>query len=101
MTEATRSAAGSALSTHEPESRGSRRFKNVAQPLALYALTLASSTEGRQPPDRSGLPDGGRPESISEKRTHERIEFLFCSRKCAEVFDRHPERYAGVHSGAG
>jgi adenylate cyclase len=100
MTEATRAAAGSALSVYELESRGSRRFKNVAEPVALYALTLASQPEVADLPIDPVCRMAVDPNRSAERRMYERIEFLFCSRECAEVFDRHPERYPGAHSGS-
>jgi adenylate cyclase len=94
MTEVTRSAAGPALSEYELEVRPGRRFKNILEPVTVYALTLASQ------PDVADLPidpvcrmavDPG--ESVA-RRTRDGLEIYFCSEECAAVFDRHPDRYA-------
>src|SRR5687767_14215836 len=45
MTEVTRTAAGVALSPYEVEKRPDQTFKNIAEPVTLYALTLASQPQ--------------------------------------------------------
>jgi class 3 adenylate cyclase/YHS domain-containing protein len=93
MTEATHTAAGHSLSGYEIERRPGQTFKNIAEPVTVYALAIASQ------PDVANLPtdpichmavDPGR---SSERRRHRGVDLHFCSAECAAVFDRHPERY--------
>jgi adenylate cyclase len=99
MTEVTRSAAGGALSTYEVEKRPGQTFKNIAEPVTVYALTLASQ------PDLADLPIDPvcrmavDPSEAVERRVHDGVEVYFCSAECAAVFARHPERY-GVERAA-
>jgi adenylate cyclase len=94
MTEVTRSAAERALTTYEIEKRPGQTFKNIREPVTVYALTLASQ------PDVADLPldpvcrMAVDPSEAEERRTHEGVEVHFCSAECAAVFDRHPERYS-------
>lgn len=94
MTEVTRAAAGAALSAYAIEERPGQEFKNIAEPVTVYALTLASQ------PDVAGLPDDPvcrmavDPTEAEAWRTRDGVELYFCSTECAAVFDRHPERYA-------
>lgn len=94
MTEATHSAASGALSEYEIEARPGQTFKNVAEPVTLYALTLASQ------PDVANLPIDPvcrmavDPKESAVSRTRDGVEIWFCSPECAVVFDRHPDRYA-------
>jgi adenylate cyclase len=93
MTDVTHSAAGGAVSEYEIEARPGQIFKNVAEPVTLYALTLASQ------PDVANLPTDPvcrmavDPTKSEERRTRDGVELWFCSRECAVVFDRHPDRY--------
>ena len=94
MTEATHSAASGALSEYEIEARPGQTFKNVAEPVTLYALTLASQ------PDVANLPIDPvcrmavDPKESPVSRIRDGVEIWFCSPECAVVFDRHPDRYA-------
>jgi class 3 adenylate cyclase/YHS domain-containing protein len=93
MTEATRAAAAAALSGYELEERPGQRFKNIAEPVTLYALTLASQ------PDVASLPTDPvcrmavDPSESDVRREHAGVQVHFCSSECAAVFDRHPDRY--------
>src|SRR5918996_1030069 len=49
MTDATREAAGEALSAYEIEQRPSQTFKNILEPVAVHALTLASQPDVGRP----------------------------------------------------
>ena len=95
MTESTRAAAASELEEFELHTRGAQSFKNVAEPVRLHALVLAEQ------PDVGDLPVDPvcrmtvDPARSGEHRTHGGVEYHFCSAECAEVFDRHPERYVG------
>ena len=101
MTEVTRSAAGAAVARYEIEARPSRQFKNIAEPVALYALTLASQPQVASLPNDPVCRMAVDPNESEERRTWNGVEICFCSAECAAVFDRHPERYAVEHAAAG
>jgi adenylate cyclase len=93
MTDATRSAAGAALSDYEIEVRPGQTFKNVAEPVTLYALALASQPEVADLPMDPVCRMAVEPSRCEARRTRDGVEICFCSAECAAVFDRHPERY--------
>jgi adenylate cyclase len=95
MTDATCSAAGGALSAYAIEERPGQRFKNVAEPVTLYALSLASQPDVADLPTDPVCRMAVDPARCAVRRTHAGVEIYFCSAECAAVFDRHPERYAG------
>ena len=98
MTAATKEAVGQDLDGLELRYRGSRRFKNVSEPVELYALTLSAQ------PAAAGLPVDPvcrmaiDPERSAERRTYRGVEYTFCSAECARVFHQYPARYAGRQS---
>jgi adenylate cyclase len=93
MTEVTCSAAGEALSVYEIEKRPSQTFKNIVEPVVVYALTLASQPDVADLPTDPVCRMAVDPSESTEWRTRDGIEIYFCSAECAAVFDRHPERY--------
>ena len=95
MTAATRTGAGTALDSFEIESRGERRFKNMSEPVALYALTLAAQSERAQLPIDPVCRMAVDPDRSRERRVYDGAEYHFCSRECAEVFEHQPARYTG------
>jgi adenylate cyclase len=94
MTEVTRSAAGPALAEYELEPRPGRRFKNIVEPVTVYALTLASQPDVADLPSDPVCRMAVDPSECVARRTLDGVEICFCSEECAAVFDRHPERYA-------
>jgi adenylate cyclase len=99
MTEVTRTAAAPALVGYEVERRPSQTFKNIAEPVTVYALTLASQPHVANLPTDPVCRMAVDPSASEERRAHEGVDIYFCSTECAEVFDRHPGRY--VVDGAG
>jgi adenylate cyclase len=93
MTEATRSAASGALSPYEIEERPSQTFKNIVEPVTVYALTLASQPDVADLPIDPVCRMAVDPNEAPERRTRDGVDIYFCSAECAAVFDRHPERY--------
>jgi adenylate cyclase len=93
MTEVTHRAAADVLAAYEVDQRPGQTFKNVAEPVTVYALTLASQ------PDVADLPTDPichmavDPGESAARRTLGDVEVHFCSEECAAVFDRHPARY--------
>jgi adenylate cyclase len=94
MTEATRTAAAGALTAYQVEKRPDQTFKNIAEPVTLYALTLASQPRVANLPSDPVCRMAVDPGEAEERRTRNGVEIFFCSAECAAVFDRHPERYA-------
>ncbi|MHB8659390.1 MAG: adenylate/guanylate cyclase domain-containing protein [Solirubrobacteraceae bacterium] len=97
MTAACKALAGDGLDGFELQYRGSRRFKNVSEPVELYALTLSAQA------GTAGLPIDPvcrmaiDPHRSPERRSYRNDEYVFCSAECALIFDRHPGRYTGRH----
>jgi adenylate cyclase len=93
MTDVTHSAAGEALGDYEIEVRPGQTFKNVAEPVTLYALALASQPDVADLPIDPVCRMAVDPSKSAERRARGGLEVCFCSAECAAVFDRHPERY--------
>jgi class 3 adenylate cyclase/YHS domain-containing protein len=96
MTEVTRAAAASALREFELQSRGAQAFKNVGEPVELHALVLAEQRNAAGLPVDPVCRMTVDPDQCNERRTYRGRPIYFCSPDCADVFDRHPERYSGV-----
>lgn len=94
MTDATHAAAGDAVHGFRLERRPPQSFKNVSQPVALYALTLAAQPETSSLPVDPVCHMAIEPSRAAARRTYQGHELHFCSDDCARVFDRHPDRYA-------
>ena len=94
MTEVTHAAAGpDSLSRFALERRPGQSFKNIAEPVTVYAITLASQPDVARLPTDPVCRMAVHPEEASERRTRGGAEIFFCSTECAAVFDRHPDRY--------
>jgi adenylate cyclase len=93
MTEVTHSAAGGAVAEYEIEARPGQTFKNVAEPVTIYALTLASQPHVANLPTDPVCRMAVDPNESPARRTCDGVEIWFCSPECAVVFDRHPDRY--------
>jgi class 3 adenylate cyclase len=93
LTAATRDAAGQ-LGDVELRERGRWAFRNVAEPIQVYAAVR----QGVQ--SSAGLPiDPVCRMAVARDRaagriTHQGVEYHFCSKECARVFDAHPDRYS-------
>jgi class 3 adenylate cyclase/YHS domain-containing protein len=93
MTAATRTAASQALAVLDVRPRGRRRFKNVGEPIELFALMLdAEHSAGGLPIDpvcRMAVA----PSRAVAALVHGGVEYHFCSAECAGRFRAEPERY--------
>lgn len=98
ITAATKEAADGGLDGFEFQYRGSQRFKNVSEPVELYALTLSARAAAAGLPVDPVCRLALDPQQIGERRTHGGAEYYFCSVECAKVFEQHPARYTGRHS---
>jgi len=88
-TEATREAIGPAVPVRD---RGQKKFKNLAQPITLYELVLTQGPQPDLPVDpvcRMAID----PARAVQRRQYERVEYLFCSDRCALAFDGAPTVY--------
>lgn len=94
MTAATRELADAGLAGFQLQARGSQDFKNVADSVELYALTLAAQDDVADLPVDPVCRMAVDPQISSEHRFHDGVEYHFCTPECAQVFDRHPARYA-------
>ena len=101
MTDATRMAAGEALSAYEIEQRPSQTFKNILEPVVVHALTLASQPDVADLPIDPVCRMAVDPRESDERRTHGGVDIWFCSAECAAVFERHPERYIAGRDATG
>jgi class 3 adenylate cyclase len=93
MTAATRAGTRGGVDGYQLERRGPRTFRNVSEPVELYALTLAAQNDTAHLPVDPVCRMAVDHERSSERRTHRGVECHFCSSECAGVFDRHPDRY--------
>jgi class 3 adenylate cyclase/YHS domain-containing protein len=93
MTEVTRDAAASALAGFELERRPAQSFKNIAEPVTVYALSLAAQPDVADLPTDPVCRMAVDPDAAEERRSYDGVDVFFCSAECAAVFDRHPERY--------
>jgi adenylate cyclase len=95
LTAATRDAAGQ-LEGMELRGRGRWTFRNVTDPVPVYAAVR----HGAQ--DSAGLPIDPvcrmavDPWHSAGRLTHEGVEYCFCSLECAGTFAQHPARYTAT-----
>ena len=97
-TAATRAAAEGAGASFR--ALGSRRLKNVAEPVELFEVLGRTAREAGDLPIDPVCRMAVDPERGSERRVHRGAEYHFCSSECAERFDREPQRYARRSRGA-
>jgi class 3 adenylate cyclase/YHS domain-containing protein len=93
LTSATREAAGT-LAGIELHQRGRRAFKNVAEPVEIYAAArTGAKTEAGLPIDpvcRMAVD----PAHGAGQLVFDAVEYHFCSLECANAFSGDPQRYA-------
>lgn len=101
LTAATADAARAAADELELQPRGQQRFRNVAEPVEVFALTPhTDATRGPLPLDpvcRMVID----PARASHRTVHRGIEHHFCSEQCREAFAAGPQRYTGSSSRRG
>lgn len=95
LTAATRAAAGEAGFDLQP--RGSRRFKNVSEPVELFALASEAPSRLVTDPICHMALD---PDRAAARRVDRGEERFFCSQACVAAFDRQPSRYRKSSAGA-
>jgi len=94
MSAAAKNAAPEELARFDLQFRGRHRFKNVSEPVELYALDLAAGSAAAGWPIDPVCRLAVDPAHSQERRRYRGAELVFCSTECAKVFDRHPARYA-------
>jgi adenylate cyclase len=92
VTDATRAAGdGEHIDFHE---RGRREFKNVAEPLLIYAAVVKGGGNPTELPTDPVCRMAVEPARCAGYLIHEGIEYHFCSLRCAQAFAAAPERHA-------
>ena len=93
LTAATRDAAGQ-LEGMELRERGRWTFRNVTEPVPVYAAVRQGARSSAGLPIDPVCRMAVDPWHSAGRLTHEGIEYCFCSLGCAGAFARHPARYA-------
>lgn len=91
LTETTRAAATD-LPDLNLEERGATRFKNIAEPVGLYALTTTEDlheTLHLDPVCHMAID----PQQAPRSQTWRNVEYHFCSHQCADTFSTQPDSY--------
>lgn len=92
MTRATYDAVAGAVLPGQLQGRGEHEFKNLAEPLAVFALVPAGGTQELpvDPVCRMAV----EPASATGRAVHGGRTYFFCSAECAAAFRERPDRYA-------
>src|SRR5512132_1191832 len=93
LTAATRDAAGQ-LEGMELRERGRWTFRNVTEPVPVYAAVRQGARSSAGLPIDPVCRMAVDPWHSAGRLTHEGVEYCFCSLGCAGAFARHPARYA-------
>ena len=93
LTAATRTAAGD-LDGVELRERGRWTFRNVTEPVPVYAAVRQAAQSAAGLPIDPVCRMAVDPWHSAGRLTHEGVEYCFCSLKCAGAFAWHPARYA-------
>jgi adenylate cyclase len=93
LTAATRDASGQ-LEGMELRERGRWTFRNVNEPVPVYAAVRQGARSSAGLPIDPVCRMAVDPWHSAGRLTHEGIEYCFCSLGCAGAFARHPARYA-------
>jgi adenylate cyclase len=98
VTRATRDAIGSELPDLDFRGRGPEEFKNISEPVEVFAVVPA----GEAAPSRLATDPVCQmavdPAHAAASRRHGGRELFFCSQACAETFDRKPARFTNGRS---
>lgn len=93
LTEATRAGVGS-LGGVELRERGRHEFKNVSEPVLLFAAARAGSVSATGLPLDPVCRMAVDPARCAGSLRHEGADYHFCSLDCVQAFAATPERYA-------
>lgn len=92
LTATTRDKAGS-LAGVEFTARGSQRFKNVGEPIAIHAAESTDPSSKREWPIDPVCRMAVDPSRRAGVLTHGERQYSFCSMKCIGAFAQTPDRY--------
>jgi adenylate cyclase len=95
LTAATRDAAGQ-LAGMELRERGRWTFRNVTDPVPVYAAVRQGARSSAGLPIDPVCRMAVDPWHSAGRLTHEGIEYCFCSLECAGTFAQHPARYTAT-----
>lgn len=91
LTQAALDAVGSPVAVR---GRGRHRLKNIAEPVAVYALTLDEHPKAQALVIDPVCHMAMDPDHITERVTYNDAVYVFCSPTCAQTFSMSPQRYA-------
>jgi adenylate cyclase len=92
LTAATKAASGD-LEGVEVRERGRRAFRNVGEPVQVYAAVPQGARSSAGLPVDPVCRMAVDPWHGAGRLTHEGVEYCFCSLRCAGAFAQHPSRY--------
>lgn len=95
MTGATHDAVTGAVLPGQIEPRGEHEFKNMADPLPVWALVVSGCESDQALPVDPVCRMAVEPARASRRIQHLGTTVYFCSPECADAFEARPERYAG------
>ena len=95
LTAATRAACGDVEGV-ELRDRGRRAFRNVAEPVPVYAAVRQGARSSAGLPIDPVCRMAVDPWHSAGRLTHQGVEYCFCSLGCAGAFAQHPSRYTAT-----
>lgn len=95
LTAATRAACGDVEGVELCE-RGRRAFRNVAEPVPVYAAVRQGARSSAGLPIDPVCRMAVDPWHSAGRLTHQGVEYCFCSLGCAGAFAQHPSRYTAT-----
>ena len=98
LTSATRRAAGT-LTGIELHPRGRQSFKNVAEPVEIYAAKRSGAQTDAGLPIDPVCRMAVDPDNAAGQLVYDGVEYHFCSLACANAFSGDPQRYSSAVTG--
>jgi adenylate cyclase len=95
LTAATRAACGDVEGV-ELRERGRWAFRNVGEPVAVYAAVREGARSSAGLPIDPVCRMAVDPWHSAGRLTHQGVEYCFCSLGCAGAFAQHPSRYTAT-----
>lgn len=92
LSAATRAAAGE-LAEIEFRAHGQHRFKNISEPVTVYAAHSAGARDSKGLPIDPVCRMAVEPQHAAGSLNHENRTYYFCSLRCAAAFAREPEAF--------
>jgi class 3 adenylate cyclase/YHS domain-containing protein len=95
MTGVTRDAVAGAVLPGQIQPRGEHQFKNLPEPLPVFALVLAEDEAAQALPVDPVCRMAIDPVLATDRLDHEGVTYYFCSSECADAFRERAHRYTG------